>query len=160
MLSLRDAVFAADAAEGGDVSGALSNLQRYVTAHMNTSLPKLGDEKAIQLKYTYDRLVAAEDQRVSAERVSIADAAAAFCESALPNVRLTVRAQCVQEYIEVRPVTARTIPKELYTFDFVSPLWSSDAAGWLVVSFIIASVVLLVRVVSGILVRRSLKRGI
>lgn len=158
MLDLREAVFKADES-GTGLNESLSELQQYVTTHMNTALPKLGDEKAIQLKSTYDRLVSAEAARVSAERVKITNEATAHCEASLPSVKLTERARCVQEYVEARPVSSVAIPKELYTFDFVSPFWAPDTAGLLIVGFIFFSVVLIIRTAVGYFVSRTLKRS-
>ena len=155
MLRKREAVFTADQS-GVGLEETLRELQIYVTGHMNTRLPKLGDEKAVQLKYTYERLVAAEEARTSSERVRITNEATAICEASLPSVVLTQRAACVQNYIAARPVAERNIPEELYSFDFVSPVWSPDVAGWLVVFFFLVSFLLAIRIVVGISVRRAL----
>lgn len=156
MLRLREAVFRADESNG-DVNGALNNLRNYVAQHMNTPLPKLGDEKQIQLKYTYDRLVAAEQQRVSTAREKVTADATAECERQLPQVRLTERVKCVQAYIQAHPVTEQTIVKELYTFDFVSPKWSPDLAGWLLVVSALCGAVLLLQLIVTLLVRSSIR---
>lgn len=138
MLELREAVFEADES-GGDVNAALTELQQFVTTTMNTSLPKLGEEKAIQLKSTYEKMVAAEQARVASERQRVTQEATAYCEATLPNVRLTERVPCVQNYIAARPVVEKTIQKDLYTFDFVSPRWSPDLAGMALILFIVSS---------------------
>ncbi len=159
MLELRSEVFRVDEA-GGDINTALSNLQQYVTTTMNTSLPKLGDQKAIQLKYTFERLQKAEEERVAAERQRINQEAVVACEAALPNVPLTSRVPCVQQYIADRPVVAKSIPKELYTFDFVSPRWSADAAGLALLVSMVSFVLLACSILYRILIYRSLKSKI
>ncbi len=159
MLQLRDKVFTADE-QGGDVNQSLSELQKYVATHMNTTLPKLGEERAIQLKYTYERLVAAENERVSAERQKIASDATAYCETSMPSGWLTNRAQCVADYVAARPVAGRPIAKELYSFDFVSPRWSPDLAGWLLVTAATSALILGIRLISGLLTHRSLRQHI
>lgn len=159
MLRLRDAVFVADEKDQG-VNEALRELQSFVVSHMNTNLPKLGDEKAIQLKFTYERLIKTENDRVSTERARIASEATAYCEAALPSVRLTERAKCVEDYIAARPVTLRDIPKDLYSFDFVSPSWSPDIAGWSLVAAILAALYLVIRLIGGVFIKRSLRSHI
>jgi hypothetical protein len=159
MLELRSEVFRVDEA-GGDVNTALSNLQQYVTTTMNTSLPKLGDQKAVQLKYTFERLQKSEEERVATERQRINQEAVAACEAALPNVPLTSRVPCVQQYIADRPVASRNIPKELYTFDFVSPRWSADAAGIALLMAITSFGLLGFAILYRILLYRSLKSKI
>src|SRR5262249_26097180 len=61
MIQLRDALYAADR-DNTNVQQALNNLQSYVTAHMNTNLSTGPNSPypPIQLKYTYERLVAAQ----------------------------------------------------------------------------------------------------
>ena len=63
MAELRTAVFAADK-NNGDVNKAIKELQQYVTSHMNTDLSagNSGVYPPIQLKYTYERLVQAQQQ--------------------------------------------------------------------------------------------------
>lgn len=159
MLRLREDVFSADQS-GADVNESLIALQQFVTTHMNTELPKLGDEKAIQLKNTYETLLNAETARVSAERQRIATEATNYCESALPSGRLTDRVACVASYTSERPVNDRRIPKELYTYDFISPAWSPDFAGLSLVLFALLSAVVFVYVSVRLLVRRSIKKNL
>lgn len=156
MLELRQEVFDADKNDG-DVSTALSNLQQYVASHMNTKLPKLGDEKAIQLKYTYERLVAAEAARVSAARTKLNLEATEYCQKTYAASSFAVRTQCVQDYYDARPITELTIPNEAYGYDFVSPLWSPDIAGWSLVAAGVLGVVLILRILSTLIIRRSLR---
>lgn len=126
MLSLREQVFEADK-NNGDVNKALLDLRQFVTTHMNTSLPKTGDQKAIQLKYTYDRLVLAEEQRMEKDRQKISDTAKNVCKDVSGQL---AKVDCEQNYIQNNPIAKKmAIPKELYSFDFISPKWSYDRAG-------------------------------
>lgn len=128
MVELRDAVYTADK-ENGDVSKALTNLQRYVTSHMNTKLTgPNGVYPPIQLKYTYERIRAAE---AKASNSSVYSDAQNYCETQNPNgFSGKNRIDCIQQYVESHGVAQKPIPQSLYKFDFVSPSWSPDAAGF------------------------------
>ena len=66
MTVLREAVYQADK-DGGDVEKALQELRAYVSGRMNTNLDTgNGIYPPLQLKYTYERLVKAEKDRVEA----------------------------------------------------------------------------------------------
>lgn len=129
MVELRNAVYQADK-DNGDVSAALTNLQRHVTAHMNTNL-SAGNNAVyppIQLKYTYERL---REANVKASNGQLYTDAQAHCES-LNSTDFSGRNRvpCIQEYVESRGVQQKVVPESLYKFDFVSPTWSPDLAGW------------------------------
>src|SRR5882762_9973851 len=64
MITLRDAVTQTDQ-QNGDIETALRNLREYVYSHMNTDLASgnTAIRPPIQLKYRYDRLVKAEQDR-------------------------------------------------------------------------------------------------
>src|SRR5689334_17699523 len=81
MIKLREAVYAADK-NGGDVKGALKDLQAYVTSHMNTDL-SAGNTSVyppIQLKYTYDRLVQAQKDQFTQANAQLYTDAQHYCE--------------------------------------------------------------------------------
>jgi hypothetical protein len=129
MVQLRDAVYTADK-NNGDVSGALTNLQRYVTSHMNTKLASGPNAvyPPIQLKYTYDRLRAANAQSGNTQVYSDAQAQ---CEKQNPNdFSGRNRIPCIESYVESHGVQLKPIPDALYKFDFISPSWSPDLAGF------------------------------
>ncbi|MEX1995673.1 MAG: hypothetical protein WD887_02765 [Candidatus Saccharimonadales bacterium] len=132
MVQLRSEVYAADKNDG-DVSKVLDNLRIYVYSHMNTDLSSGGNaiKPPIQLKHTYERLVQAEAKRVERANDKTYNDAKNLCEARHPiGVPLTVRAACVQDYVSKRGVKATPIPVALYQFDFISPAWSPDLAGW------------------------------
>lgn len=147
MIELRDRVFAADEANG-DIEGALKDLRQYVYGHMNTRLVS-GDtaiKPPIQLKHHYERLVAREKQRVEGQEAALAKEAEAICRQRFPNtLNATGLAPCIEGYIMEKSVTEREIPKELYQFDFVSPRWSPDLAGWSLVMTVIFGLLFVVR---------------
>lgn len=158
MVALRSEVYAADK-NGGDVSKALDNLRLYVYSHMNTDLSSGGNaiKPPIQLKHTYERLVQAEAERVEKANEKVYNDAKNFCEAQHPiGVPLTVRAACVQEYVSQRGVKATPIPAALYQFDFVSPAWSPDLAGW----SLVISALLFLLIVANYIVSRLVGRSI
>lgn len=155
MVRLREAVYEADKS-GGDVNGALNNLRRYVHGHMNTNLASGGNaiKPPIQLKYTYERLQTAEQQRVKGVNDKIYTEAQNYCQTQNPQgFSGGVRVPCVQEYVTRHGVKSNPIPPPLYQFDFVSPTWSPDLAGWSVV----VSVILFVTLSGGFIANRLLR---
>lgn len=133
MVELRQAVYAADEA-GEDIETPLRKLREHVYGHMNTSLSSGSNAvyPPIQLKYTYDRLVKSQQAATGVANTAIYAEAQKYCEQTIPNgVSGSVRIGCIQSYIKQNdPAAAPAIPKNLYQFDFVSPTWSPDLAGW------------------------------
>ena len=132
MIKLRDAVYSADQ-NNTDVQGALEALQAYVIANMNTNL-SAGPNPVyppIQLKYTYDRLVQAQSDAVAQSNTQLYTVAQAYCEQQDPvDFSGHNRVPCIEQYVETHDTSLPPIPDALYKFDFVSPLWSPDVAGW------------------------------
>src|SRR4029079_15650412 len=132
MIQLRNAVYAADK-NNGDINAALNNLRRYVYAHMNTNLSSGGNaiKPPIQLKYTYDRLQAAENSKVQAANSNVYTEAQIYCQRLNPvDFSGRNRVPCVRDYVTTHGAKANTIPPALYQYDFISPSWSPDLAGW------------------------------
>ena len=157
MVRLRSAVYTADK-QNGDVRGALTDLQHYVTRHMNTDLTpgKNAVYPPIQLKYTYERLQAAQAKTTGNSQLY--REAQAHCE-ALNSSDFSGRNRvpCIEEYVSTHGAKSdSSIPESLYKFDFVSPTWSPDLAGWSVVSTV---VLLLATVASWVLRRRDRRRS-
>lgn len=152
MVKLRDAVLLADK-ENKDIEAPLQELRQYVYSHMGADMTK-GDNAVrppIQLKYEYDRLVAAEKKRVGSGAKNIQSDATRICEARFPAGQFKERVTCVQNYIATHKVEAeRSIPRELYQYDFVAPLWSPDITGW---SLVVASLFFLL-----FIIRFSLER--
>lgn len=128
-LKLRDEVLQTDKANG-DVSGALNKLREFTYSHMNAGLATGSLQQPIQLKYTYERLVQQQENKISNKQV-YADAQK-YCEKKFPLGELKEsRVPCVQNYVsEHTDNSYQAIPDALYKFDFVSPFWSPDLAGW------------------------------
>jgi hypothetical protein len=130
MVRLRDQVFAVDKA-GGNVEKALKELREHIYAHMNTNLSSGSNVKPpIQLKYTYDRLMQAQNKTVSTEQIYTD--AQKHCEALYPgSFSGGPRVPCIQQYVASHSqAPQKTIPDSLYKFDFVSPTWTPDLAGW------------------------------
>jgi hypothetical protein len=160
MITLRNAVYQADK-NNSDVEKALQNLRNFVYAHMNTDLAAGPNavHPPIQLKYTYDRLVAAANKRVQAANSSLYTDAQHYCEAQIPTgFSGRYRESCINSYVTTHGVKPVSIPKNLYEFDFVAPKWSPDLAGW---SMILSALCLLLALafwLSDGFIRHELKR--
>jgi hypothetical protein len=153
MSELRDAVYAADE-NGKGVDEALQELRAYVTAHMNTNLTSdNGVYPPIQLKYTYSRLVQKAGANTANANASVYHNAQKYCEGQIPTgFSGRYRLDCIEDYVQSHggaPVT--NIPDSLYKFDFVSPTWSPDLAGFSVVlavlMFVFSAAVFIARLI-------------
>jgi hypothetical protein len=144
MVSLREKVYTADK-NNADVETPLENLRAYVTGHMNTNLNSAsnGVYPPVQLKYTYERLVAAKGN--TSANAQVYTDAQHYCEAQIPNgFSGRYRLSCIESYISQHGgASAASIPDSLYKFDFVSPTWSPDLAGWSMVLAILSLVVFL-----------------
>lgn len=141
-LRLRDEVLKVDQ-QNGDVEAALRTLREHVYSHMNSNLSSGASNIAqpIQLKYRYERLVKAEEDRVSSANEKIYNDAQVDCERRFPaGLSGSGRIPCIEAYVSSRNITPKQIPDGLYKFDFVSPMWSPDLAG---ISLLLTSVFLL-----------------
>lgn len=156
MVRLRQQVYTADK-NNGDIEGALKQLQAYVTAHMNTNL-SAGNGSVyppIQLKYTYERLQQAELDQISQANGALYTQAQHYCEQQdSTDFSGHNRVPCIESYVTSHGVQPKTIPAGLYKFDFISPTWSPDLAGWLVVLAVFMGLLLAVRVVLGFWLKR------
>lgn len=141
-IQLRDEVLKVDE-QNGDTEAALKKLRQYVYGHMNTDLATSGSVyPPIQLKYRYDRLVAAEKARVDQANAksNVYNDAQKYCEANFPQSFLGAgRLPCIQNYLDSHAapplVKEQTIPDSLYKYNFASPVWSPDLAGWSLVLF-------------------------
>lgn len=148
MIVLRDQLYKADQTND-DVQGALDRLRTYVYSHMNTDLSGGPNSPypPIQLKYTYERLVEQTNAQANAQSAQIYTDAQHYCEQTQPQSFYGAgRVPCVIDYVSSHGLkTATTIPDDLYKFDFASPLWSPDLAGW---SVLLTGLSLLLTIVS------------
>lgn len=132
MINLRGDLYVADK-NNGDVEAALNNLRSYIYGHMNTNLSSGGNtiKPPIQLKYTYERLQAAEKARAGTSNSQLYTDAENYCQRQNSvDFSGRNRVPCVTAYVTSHDNKAKPIPAGLYQFDFVSPTWSPDFAGW------------------------------
>lgn len=156
MAELRQAVYTADEKDG-DVEAALRELRQYVYTHMNTdvSTGPNGVYPPIQLKHTYERLTAQAQASAKQANAAIYTEAQAHCEQLYPDsFSGGPRVPCIRDYVAQHGVKVPTIPDSLYKFDFVSPRWSPDLAGWSVLLTVAMVLVLILRLCIGWILRR------
>jgi hypothetical protein len=159
MVKLRDHVYTADK-NNQDVEGALQKLRSYVYGHMNTKLAS-GDEAVyppIQLKYTYERLQTAAQTQAQQNNSQTYNDAQKYCEQQdSTDFSGRNRVPCVEQYVSEHGVKVATIPDAMYKFDFVSPSWSPDLAGFSVALAAITLFLLVLRVAAGQILKRLTK---
>lgn len=158
-IQLRDRVLQVDK-ENGDVESALRDLRGYVYSHMNTKLSSPnGAYPPVQLKYRYERLMAAQ-KATQTDNANLVTQAQAYCEAQIPTGRSLNRIECIQNYMTTNGAAAsnKPIPDSLYKFDFASPAWSPDLAGWSLVALVILTLFALVRSASILWLRHSLRQ--
>jgi hypothetical protein len=146
-VRLRNDLLAVDE-QNGDVEAALRKLRQHIYAHMNASLDSGNNiYPPIQLKYRYERLVLAEKDRVAAANQQIYSQAQATCERLQPQGFFgATRLDCVQEQIaKAGALQEQPVPDALYKFNFASPRWSPDLAGWSLVAAVFLGLLLLGR---------------
>lgn len=148
MVKLRQAVYTADK-NNGDVNTALNNLRAYVYSHMNTDLSSGGNniKPPIQLKYTYERLYSAQLNQVQAANQGLYTDAENYCQSINHAYFGTTRVPCVQNYVINHGLKQAdiNIPAGLYEFDFVSPAWSPDLAGFSLAATLMLAAAFIIR---------------
>jgi len=149
MVRLREAVFEADK-NNSDVEITLKKLREYVYRHMNTNLSSGNNnvKPPIQLKYRYERLVQAEKDRVGSANTKMYTDAQTYCEKLFPHgLSGGGRIPCIQDYVSTHGISQRPIDDSLYKFDFVSPVWTPDIAGWSVLATLGLAVIIIVRLI-------------
>jgi hypothetical protein len=160
MIQLRGDVYTADK-DNGNVEQALENLRAYVVDHMNTALASGPDavHPPIQLKYTYNRLMATEDAKVQAENKDVYTNAETYCQAEVPEgFSGRYRLGCVDSYVTSHGATVKAVPRNLYEFDFVDAKWSPDLAGWSMVVTILLLIAAASFWITDRLIKRQLKQ--
>lgn len=156
-IRMRDHVLQVDQ-QNGDVETALKELRSYIYGHMNTDLASgTSIYPPIQLKYRYERLLQAQKETVSSANSKIYNEAQEYCERQIPSgLSGGGRIPCIQQYVDSRNMKEQTIPDSLYKFNFASPVWSPDLAGWSIVSAIIFLLMFMIRYCLELWIRRKL----
>jgi predicted small secreted protein len=159
MVILRAAVFTADK-NNGDIEGSLKKLRKYVFAHMNTNLSSgfSAVKPPIQLKYHYDRLLENAKNEYSSTNAAMLNKAEQICIEQYPgSVFSQPRLQCAKAYAAEHPVSLKSIPEDQYKFDFASPPWTTDLAGWSMILSVTFLLLFVIRYVSEQTIRHELK---
>lgn len=158
-LTLREAVYTADKS-GTDVEAPLRALRTFTYGHMNAGLS--GGAGAVyppvQLKYRYEVLVAAEKKRVADANAQTLRDANVRCD--IPSVAriYASRDKCIEIYLGAHKLAVeQPIPDALYKFDFVSPWWSPDRAGWAAVSMAFFTLLFALRILASMWMRAALR---
>jgi len=156
MLDRRNAVIAADTVgDGGVTQSRLYDLQRFVSAHMNTDMGK-----GIYLEASYKRDVQAAYTRASGtSNGNIYKKAQEVCAPRYTSWSPAYVQCTVTELAKYPSADALVLPKaDMYLHSYVSPLWSPDFAGWslLVCCFIL--LIIIVRITSVGILRLLLAR--
>lgn len=162
MVKLRADVYAADQASG-DINTALNKLREYVYGHMNTNLASGGNaiKPPIQLKYTYERLLEAEQSKIAAANSKIYTDAQNYCQARIPaGASGSGRVPCVQDYVTNHAVKTTPIPTGLYQFDFISPTWSPDLAGWSLAAAALMLLTFIYSFLTQLLTKKKLKESL
>jgi len=131
-----NALIATDTA-GGDVERSLRELRTYIYSHMNSEIggPN-GIYPPIQLKGTYDRLLAAEEKRVETTNANLYSDAQSYCEqNGSQSFSGGGRLECIDAYVDRNGAQSSPVDDALYKFDFVAPRWSPDLAGFSMLLF-------------------------
>lgn len=162
MIERRDAVLSADEEGKADVTALrLYDLQRYVSAHMNTDLSGgvyLEASYKRDSKAAYDK--AASDSNPNGNIYKKAQQKCAPQFSAYSYAYL----QCTTDELAKYPSADDLIssvnspPANSYRHSFVSPVWSPDFAGWSVLVSLAILVMIVVRLIALVTLRVVLKR--
>ena len=146
MLDRRNAVIAADTVgDGGVTQSRLYDLQRYVSAHMNTDMGK-----GIYLEASYKRDVQTAYTKASGtSKGNIYKKAQEICAPRYTSWSPAYVQCTVTELAKYPSADALVLPKaDVYLHSYVSPLWSPDFAGWSLVICCVISLIIIVRITS------------
>lgn len=161
MVELRNLVKKADE-ENGDTRAALTNLQKYVTSHMNTDLGA-----GIFLEHTYQR---AYDAALQAAANSVNPSSQVYkqaeneCRAQFGTRSFQLYLQCVQQKVtSLAPgrdplQDVKAPPAELFKYNFASPYFSFDLAGIVVLITALFGLLVAARIMGYFTLRWLLRR--
>ncbi len=162
MVERRTAVVSAD--DAGDKTATINrlyDLQRYVSAHMNTDLGK-GVYLASSYKRDYQAAIdtAANDGNPNGNIYKKAQEVCApqFTRYSYAYLQCTTGELAKYPAASNPESSVKAPPLSNYLHDFVSPLWSPDFAGWSVLISIILALMIIVRLVALGILRAVLHR--
>ncbi len=152
MVERRTAVVTADTAGNqDDIIRRLSDLQQYVSAHMNTNL-----DKGVYLEASYKRDAQKALDSASSDtnpNGNIYKKAQDVCAPQFSHYS-TAYLQCTTNELAKYPAASDLLgavklpPASAYLHDYVSPIWSPDFAGWTLVVCGVLALMIIARLVS------------
>lgn len=161
MVERRNAVLAAD--KSGDASvivNRLHDLQAYTAAHLNANTG------VFYLDNQYKRDVASAVNSASGDNNPYGNINATvdkICRSRFSHYS-QAWVQCFADELAKYPPapnpadTAKLPSADLYRYDFASPYWSPDCAGWALVVCVVLVLLIIVRLVGYLVLKMLLKR--
>jgi len=158
MVERRKAVVTADK-ENKDVNAALKELRGYMMAHMNTRM-----SEPVQLTESYQRAVKKMVEEAANSGSAASSEAYSAAQEECKSTNTIAYAQCVIDKTSNLPPGSDPIlhidppPAELYSYQFYSPAWSPDLAGFTVLAAAITLVLLIARIAADVIVRAVLRR--
>ena len=162
MIERREAVINADEASNNDITqNRLYDLQRYVSAHMNTDMGK-----GVYLQAAYQRDVQNAYAKASQDSNVNGNIYKKVQEVCMPQFSHWSYAyiQCTTDELAKYPasnslISSINLPRaDAYLHVFASPLWSPDFAGWSVIIFMVILTMIIVRLTSVWILRLLLRR--
>lgn len=161
----RAAVYEADAkGDPEEIKRAIIELQQYVSSHMNTSL---GTGFYLEQSYNRDRESAINTVATTENpNAAVYQQASIDCRNRFQGGVESFRndyVTCVAERVRALspsqdPESGLNLPKaEQYHYNFASPLWSPDLAGFAVLFCVIVTSVIVLRIVAAIILRLLIK---
>lgn len=157
MNQLRNDVYIADK-KGGNVELALENLDKYVTSHMNTDLSSgpNGIYPPIQLTHSYNRATQNLQVALQQQNSTLYTQAENYCQAKIPQgFSGRYRVPCIEQFITDHGLKVNNTSTALYQFDFISPTWSPDLAGWSLVATILLAILTVVSFIVNWHIKRS-----
>jgi hypothetical protein len=161
MVQRRLAVYSADAVGNDTITQTrLYDLQRFVSSHMNTDMGK-----GVFLVDTYKRDVQALYKQASANSEpngNIYEKAQQVCAPQYTSWS-PAYVQCTVDQLAKYPAGSNlnssvNLPSGPYQYDFESPLWSPDFAGWSVLVCVVILIMIIARFIGVIILRILLRR--
>lgn len=161
MIERRDAVLSADkAGDVADIARRIVDLQRYSAAHMNADTGRI--ELVEQYKRDATKLMAAAGGSTNPNG-NIYAAADAVCKPQFHGYSIGYQ-NCYMAELNKHPAAPQLVSQlkmpdaALYRYEFISPLWTADWAGWSVLICLLITLVIVLRLIVLAVLHIMLKR--